>query len=85
MLQDWLGTLLPWLLVFGLCAGFVWLVAAARRRRATAFVIGAFLQMLLPDPYAERTIEVVQNRKKEVIRKRDENGAPPDDTPISRQ
>lgn len=77
MLLDWLRALLPWLFVLGLCAGFIWLVAAARRRRAAAFVVGAFLQMLLPDPYAERTIEVVQDRKKEVVRKQDENGDPP--------
>ncbi len=78
MALDWLRELLPWVAVTVLCAGFLWLIAAARRRRATAFVVGAFLQMLLPDPYAERTIEVVQDRKKEVIRKQDENGEPPD-------
>lgn len=79
MALDWLSALLPWLVVTGLCAGFWWLIAAARRRRAAAFMVGAFLQMLLPDPYAERTIEVVQDRKKEVVRKQDEHGEPPDD------
>ena len=75
---EWLRLLLPWLALFGFVIAFYWLIGWARNRRATAFVIGAFFQMILPDPFAERTIEVVQDRKREVVKKQDENGDPPD-------
>lgn len=75
--MEWLALLLPWAAVVGLCAIGFRLVVQAKARKTAAFVIGAFLQMILPDPYAERTIEVVQDRKKEVVRKQDENGEPP--------
>ena len=80
---NWLVLLSPWVMVAIVCFGFYRLVMKAKAGRATAFVIGAFLQMMLPDPYAERTIEIVQDRKKEVIKQQGENGAPPEDEEAS--
>lgn len=48
-----------------LCWLGVKLVNWAKQRKAAAVVFGAAVQMLLPDPYAERTIKIVQERKKE--------------------
>lgn len=79
-LLSWLGLLFPWTVAAIVCLIFYRLVMKAKAGKATAFVIGAFLQMMLPDPYAERTIEIVQDRKKEVIKQQREDGAPPADT-----
>lgn len=37
----------------------------ARRQAAAAYIFGALMQTMLPDPYAERTVKVVQEVKQE--------------------
>jgi len=48
------------------------LIRWARTQHVRAFAFGAIIQMFLPDPYAERTIKIVQEAKKEVKEKEDE-------------
>ncbi len=72
--MDLLRPLLPWLLLLVLFCVFGKLYGWARRRKTGAFVFGALTQMLLPDPYAERTLKIVQERKQESRREQDENG-----------
>ena len=48
----------------------------AKNRKAGAIAFGLFMQMLLPDPKAQITIEAVAERKQEVKKQQDENGAP---------
>lgn len=74
--MDILRPLLPWLTLLILFYGFTKLYAWARGRKTGAFVFGALTQMLLPDPYAERTLKIVQERKQETRREQDENGDP---------
>lgn len=49
------------------CLFWFWckLIKWARKRKAGAVVFGALMQMFLPDPYAERTIKIVQECKYE--------------------
>ncbi len=37
-------------------------------------MFGILVQMIMPDPYAERTVEIVQEDKKETKKQQDENG-----------
>lgn len=73
-----LAIALPWLifvLFICLCAK---LVSWARQRRTGAIAVGVLVQMLLPDPKAQITIEAVAERKQQVKKQQDENGDPLD-------
>ena len=74
-----LAVLMPWLflvLFILLCAK---LVSWARQRRTSAIAFGVLVQMLLPDPKAQLTIEAVAESKQQVKKQQDENGKPLDD------
>jgi len=68
--------LLPW----GIFLAFIFiainLVKWAKKRRSSAYVFGAMVQMLLPDPYVERTIKLVQEDKKVVKKQKESEGEP---------
>lgn len=49
------------------------LVTWARQRKGLALAFGIFVQMLLPDPKAQQTIEAIAQRKDEVKKQQDEN------------
>lgn len=71
-----LAVLMPWLffvLFILICAK---LVSWARQRRTSAIALGVLVQILLPDPRAQVTIEAVAERKQEVKKQQDENGDP---------
>jgi len=70
---DQLATLLlPWgFLLLVILIGYQ-LVSWARKQRSGAYIFGALVQMLLPDPYIERTIQVIQENKK-TNKKRQQN------------
>ena len=55
----------PWLLLLAVIFVFRMLFGWAKNRKTGAVVFGALVQMVMPDPYAERTIKVVQEEKKE--------------------
>ncbi len=64
--------LFPWFSLLVLIVLAKVLIKWARAQHVGAFAFGAIIQMLLPDPYAERTIKIVQEAKKEVKEKENE-------------
>ena len=40
------------------------LIKAAKKQKALAFALGSLVQMVVPDPYVERTIKIVVEQKK---------------------
>lgn len=64
---------LPWLTLIVILLVFAKLFSWAKNKKTGAFVFGALVQMFSPDPYAERTIEVVQEDKKQVAGKSQED------------
>ena len=77
LLDDLFLIYLPWIVFAAVIFTFVRLFKWARNKKTGAFIFAAFIQMLMPDPYAERTIQVVQEEKKAVKKEQDENGDPP--------
>ena len=63
----------PWLLVILVAFVFLKLLGWAKNRKTGALVFAALVQMVMPDPYAERTIKVVQEDKKETKKEVDGN------------
>ena len=64
----------PWIILLGIVLVFSWLFSWARNKKTGALVFGILVQMIMPDPYAERTVEIVQEDKKETKKQQDENG-----------
>lgn len=67
---------LPWIVFFAMVFTFIRLFQWAMNKKTGAYLFGAMMQMMMPDPYAERTIEVVQQEKKTTKKEQDENGDP---------
>lgn len=57
--------LLPWLILVVSVLVFFKLIGWAKKKKTSAVVFGALVQMFMPDPYVERTITVVQQDKKQ--------------------
>lgn len=70
--------LLPWMMFVIFILLGIKLTSWAKKRRSGAIAIGLLVQMLLPDPRAQQTIEAVVERKQEVKKQQDENGDPLD-------
>ncbi|MGO4894018.1 hypothetical protein [Flavobacterium sp. W21_SRS_FM6] len=70
--------LLPWMMFVIFILLGIKLTSWAKKRRSGAIAIGLLVQMLLPDPKAQQTIEAVVERKQEVKKQQDENGDPLD-------
>lgn len=68
--------LLPWGIFLAFIFMAINLVKWAKRRCSSAYVFGAVVQMLLPDPYVERTIKLVQEDKKVVKKQKESEGEP---------
>ena len=51
---------------------FLW----AKNKKTGALVFGILTQMFMPDPYVERTVQVVQEDKKESKQAEDDSGDP---------
>jgi len=68
--------LLPWGIFLAFIFMAINLVKWAKKRRSSAYVFGAVVQMLLPDPYVERTIKLVQEDKKVVKKQKESEGEP---------
>ena len=54
-------------LLFALCMPN--LIKAAKKQKALAFALGSLIQMVIPDPYAERTIKIVAEQKQQKTKK----------------
>lgn len=68
--------LLPWfILMLIFFIGFK-LIKWAKQQNSAAYVFGAMVQMLVPDPYVERTIQLVQENKKSVKKQDEHQGEP---------
>ncbi len=62
--DDLYQLFLPWIILFGLFMAFKQLYSWARNKKTGAFVFGMLIQMMMPDPYVDRTIQVIQEEKK---------------------
>ena len=80
--MTWLDELmqiyLPWIVFAGIIFTFALLFKWARNKKTGALIFGVLIQMIMPDPYAERTITVVQEERKATKKEQDENGDPPE-------
>ncbi len=54
---------LPYLLFIVLLALFKYSFKKAKQQKAGVLLLASFIQMFLPDPFAERTVKVVQVQK----------------------
>lgn len=70
----------PWLQLMFVVFIFTKLIGWAKNRKTGALVFGLLVQMIMPDPYAERTIKVVQQEKQETRREADGDAQPKDQT-----
>ena len=57
-------------LLFALCMPS--LIKAAKNQKVLAFALGSLIQMVIPDPYAERTIKIVAEQKQQKTKKEKE-------------
>jgi hypothetical protein len=72
-----LWAFLPWIIVFILSIIASKLMKSAKKRRGTAVALGALVQMLTPDPYVERTIEMMVVERKQTKRQDEDMGELP--------
>ena len=72
-LRDLVELFFPYLLFILLLKLFQFSINKARKRKAGIIILASFIQMFLPDPYAERTIKVVQVQKERKASKESEN------------
>ncbi|TDF41284.1 hypothetical protein EYS14_00005 [Alteromonadaceae bacterium M269] len=61
--------LLVWLAAFCLFGLFLLMYSWARKQKGAAMAFGIFVQMFLPDPKAQQTIEFVAESKQEEAEK----------------
>jgi hypothetical protein len=66
--------LLPWIVLLVIILFARLLLKWAKQQHTGAYVVGAMVQTILPDPYVERTIQVVQHNKKEVKKEKENDG-----------
>jgi hypothetical protein len=76
---DYISPFYFWIILAIVILIFIKLVSWAKQKKTGALALGIFIQMFTPDPYAERTIKVVQEDKKETKKQQDENGDKPND------
>jgi len=77
LLLEMLQPLVPFLGIFTVLWVFAKLFSWAKNRKSGALAFGILVQMFIPDPYTERTVEIVQQDKKETKKQQDENGQGP--------
>ena len=66
----------PWLFFLAVIFVFYKLFSWAKNKKTRALVFGILTQMFMPDPYVERTVQVVQEDKKESKQAEDDSGDP---------
>ena len=62
---------LPWIFFAILIQLFAKLLNKTRKRKAGIIILASFIQMFLPDPFAERTIKMEHLQTKKAEKKRD--------------
>jgi hypothetical protein len=72
--MEFLLVLAPWVFFVILTTVFIRLYSWAKQKKVAAIALMAMVQMFSPDPYAERTIEIVQQDKKSGELKQQEDG-----------
>lgn len=55
----------PWIAFLGIIFTFTRIYQWARNQKTGALIIGLLVQMILPDPKVEQTIEIIQQEKPE--------------------
>lgn len=68
--------LMPWFCFIAFVYLCTKMTGWAKNRKAGAIAFGLMIQMFLPDPKAQITIEAVVERKQEIKKQQDENGDP---------
>ena len=79
VLMSILAVVWPWLLFVVFILLCIKLVSWARQRRTSAIAFGVVVQMFIPDPKAQITIEAIAERKQQVKKQQDENSGPDSD------
>ena len=64
LITDLLWIYLPWIILVGLIKLLLVLIVGARKRKTGVVILATILQMLMPDPYVDRTIKTVQVQTK---------------------
>jgi hypothetical protein len=75
-LNELFNVLKPWLVFVGLIYVCLKMIYLAKNRKAGAIALGLLLQMFIPDPKAQTTIEAVAERKQEVKKQQAGNAKP---------
>ena len=73
---DFFLVFLPWFIFFVLGIVATKLVKSANGRKGIAVAFGVLVQMFLPDPHVERTIEMITVERKAPKKQQDESGEP---------
>jgi len=73
-LVPMLLALLPWVIFCVIAVAAIKLVKSAKSKKSLAVCFGVFVQMFSPDPYVERTIEMVTIEKKTVKKQQYKSG-----------
>lgn len=68
----------PWIYFVAFIFLCIKMTGWAKNRKAGAIAFGLFFQMILPDPSAETTIQVVAERKQEVKKQQEGDKEPKD-------
>lgn len=75
-LDEIVYALLPWISLLVVIGFFSKLTGWARKRKGAAIAIGLLVQMFIPDPKVQETIQVIVKQKQQQVKKQLENGEP---------
>lgn len=67
--------LLPWTAFIGIACLFHLLINWAKKRKTSAIALGVMIQMFLPDPNVQKTIETIVEVKQEVKKQQDDSNS----------
>lgn len=76
ILMEIIKPMMPWLVFLVFVLSCIKMTGWAKKRKTAAIAFGLVVQMFLPDPKAQVTIESVVERKQEVKKQRDGNAEP---------
>jgi len=78
--EFYLILLMPWFILTLLILIPYQLLVWARKQHVGAIVFGSAMQIMLPDPYAQRTIEIITDQKQELKQEKENNGKSKEET-----
>jgi hypothetical protein len=78
-LYEILYALLPWICLLAVLGLFNKLVSWARKRKGAAIAVGLLVQMFIPDPKVQETIQLVVKQKQQQVKKSEQSASPDPD------